>query len=193
MMNDVPVPQEDGTPPGPKRSRKWIVVAAGLPLVAGLAWLAHGRLLAISPPAPEPESATEPAEGPAKTEPSPSPESPDDRLRRLALGVWHDDYQGKRTMTLNEDGTAVMVVELSGMKAALFAPRLEFDMRWSVENGRLKQHSLGGKPETQVQLILKSMGDRVEQPIMEATPEKLLLLDADGKTKYDWRRAPKEP
>jgi hypothetical protein len=34
------------------------------------------------------------------------------------------------------------------------------------------------------------MGDRVDQPILELTADQLLLLDQDGKTKYDWRRRP---
>ncbi|WP_146526020.1 hypothetical protein [Novipirellula artificiosorum] len=32
------------------------------------------------------------------------PESEGEKTRRMLLGVWQDDYQGKRTMTLNEDG-----------------------------------------------------------------------------------------
>lgn len=118
----------------------------------------------------------------------------DDRHRRLLIGVWEDDYQGHRTMVLQEDGTGTMVVELSGLKASLFAPRMRFDMVWSVEGGRLKKRTLGGEPETQVQMILKTMGDRVDEPIVELTEERLILLDRDGKTKYEWRRvAPKPP
>jgi len=107
---------------------------------------------------------------------------------KLILGVWEVEYQGKRTMTLNEDGTGVMVVELSGWRAALSAARLKFDMKWSVEGGRLKKHSTGGQPEAQVRLILSTMGDHVEEPILELTENRLLLLDQNGATKYDWKR-----
>jgi hypothetical protein len=93
-------------------------------------------------------------------------------------------------MTLKEDGTGTMLVELSGVSATLVAPRLRFDMQWSLENARLLQHSVGGEPATAVQMILKMMGDRVDQPILELTPDRLLLLDKDAKTKYDWRRRP---
>ena len=91
-------------------------------------------------------------------------------------------------MTLQEDGTGKMVVELDGLKAKLFAPRLEFEMVWAVEKGRLKKRTLQGEPAVTVQLILKAMGDRVDEPILELTQDRLLLLDKDGKTKYDWRR-----
>jgi hypothetical protein len=105
------------------------------------------------------------------------------------VGVWQDDYRGKRTMTLREDGTGTMVVELTGLQALLSAPRLRFDMTWSVQEGRLQKHTHGGDPASKVQLILKTMGDRVDEPILELTEQRLLLLDRDGATRYDWRRA----
>jgi hypothetical protein len=112
----------------------------------------------------------------------------DQQSRRLVVGTWQDEYQGRRTMTLQEDGTGRMVAELDGLKAKLFAPRLEFEMVWAVEKGRLKKRTLQGEPAVTVQLILKAMGDRVDEPILELTQDRLLLLDKDGKTKYDWRR-----
>ena len=115
----------------------------------------------------------------------------DEEYRRLVVGIWTDDYQGRRTMTVREDGTARMVVELRGLKAALFASRLEFDMVWSVEGGRLKKRTTGGKPSGRVKAILKAKGDRVEELILELSKDRLLLLDADGKTNYDWRRRDK--
>ncbi len=112
----------------------------------------------------------------------------DKQLRRLVVGTWQDDYQGKRTMTLKQDGTGTMIVDLKGVKAALFASRLTFNMKWSVEKGRLKKRTIGGTPSGRVQMILKMMGDRVDEPILELTKKRLLLLDKDGETKYDWRR-----
>jgi hypothetical protein len=116
------------------------------------------------------------------------PISKDEQLRKLVVGTWQDDYEGRRTLTLREDGTGTMVVELSGLKATLVAPRLTFRMEWSVAGGRLRKHSLGGEPAAKVNLILKTMGDTVDEPILELTEDRLLLLDRDGKTKYDWRR-----
>jgi hypothetical protein len=112
----------------------------------------------------------------------------DGSQRSLVVGSWGDEYQGKRTMTLNDDGTGTMVVELSGWRAAMSAPRLTFNMKWSVENGHLKKQTVSGAPETQVKMILNMMGDHVDEPILELTGDRLLLLDKDGKTKYDWKR-----
>lgn len=115
----------------------------------------------------------------------------DDELRKQVIGTWQDNYKGKRVLTVREDGTATMVVEPSGF-GALFAAKMTFEMNWSIEDGRLKKKTTGGKPETKVNLILKTMGDRVDEPILELTDERLLLLDKDGETKYDWKRV-KEP
>ena len=130
-----------------------------------------------TPPRELPTSA--PASAPASDE--------DARLRKLVLGTWSDNYKGKRTMTLLEDGTGTMLVELSGFNAVL-GSRLRFDMVWSVEAGRLKKRTTGGEPSISVSIILEAKGDRVDEPILELTEQRLLLRDADGETEYDWRR-----
>ncbi len=119
---------------------------------------------------------------------APMPVDEDTQFRALAAGTWQDEYKGKRTMHLLADGTGTMIVELSGLTAKLFASRLEFDMVWLIENGRMKKQTLGGRPAGKVRAILTMMGDRVDEPILELSDERLLLLDADGKTKYDWQR-----
>jgi tryptophan-rich sensory protein len=170
--------------------------AAGLLLVPYLAWVTFAAALnfsiwqrnaganSLTGKEPPRSSTFSPAE---KSTPK-KPLSKDDEFRKLVVGTWQDEYEGKRTLTLREDGTGTMVVELSGLKATLVAPRLTFNMAWSIAKGRLKKHSLGGQPAAQVGLILKTMGDTVDEPILALTADHLLLLDQDGKTKYDWRR-----
>ncbi|MFH1921757.1 MAG: hypothetical protein ABIP48_17980 [Planctomycetota bacterium] len=169
-----------GKLPQPRRWRWRVLLAAVLAVgvVSGALYI-HGTQV----PSPQ-----EPASSLVEAE---APTDPDDWFRRMVVGVWEDDHQGKRTMTLAEDGTGTMVVELSGWKAALSASRLRFDMVWSVEDGRLKKQTVGGEPEAQVQMILSTMGDRVDEPILELTEDRLVLLDQDGKTKYEWRQTQK--
>jgi hypothetical protein len=123
---------------------------------------------------------------------TPQPETPEEKRRRLIPGVWQDEYQGKRTMTLNEDGTGTMVVELKGVQASLFAAKLRFDMIWSLEGDELVKTTVGGEPAKKVNLILKMMGDTAADTILEITADRLLLLDKDGATEYDWKRVPQE-
>jgi hypothetical protein len=115
-------------------------------------------------------------------------ESKATETQRKLLGVWQDNYQGKRTMTLNENGTGTMLVELSGWRAALAARKLRFDMEWKLEEPVLTKRSVGGDPADKVNMILRMKGDTAEDTILELTEDRLLLLDKDGKTQYDWRR-----
>ena len=114
--------------------------------------------------------------------------SEEEEIRRMLLGVWQDDYQGKRTMTLNEDGTATMLVELSGIQSFLVADKLRFDMKWSLDGKTLTKTTVGGDPADKVNLILGTMGDTAEDTLLEITEDRLVLLDKNGTTKYEWRR-----
>lgn len=119
---------------------------------------------------------------------APQPLSQDEQRRLSALGDWEDDYRGKRHLSLRDDGTATMVVEPDKLGQAVFAAKLQFDIEWSIEDGRLKMHTLGGEPAGKVNLILKLYGNRTHQKILELTNDQLIVLDEDGKTKYTWRR-----
>ena len=52
----------------------------------------------------------------------------------------------------------------------------------------LHKKTLSGKPAAKVNLILKTMGNSVNEEILELTDEQLVLLDGDGETKYTWTR-----
>ena len=85
-----------------------------------------------------------------------------------------------------------MVVELKGMSARLYAKKMTFNETWRIEDGQLKMKMVNGEPANRVKLIIKSMGDYTEQKILELTHDRMHLLDANGKTKYDWRRVAEE-
>lgn len=123
------------------------------------------------------------------TKPLPTPDSEEANTRNSVLGVWQDTYQGKRTMTLNQDGTGTMLVELQGAAALLYAAQLRFDMTWSLDGKKLTKKTIGGEPAAKVNLILNTLGDTAVDTILEISEDRLLLLDQDGKTQYDWRRA----
>lgn len=122
----------------------------------------------------------------------PKVESPEEKARRLLVGVWQDNYEGKRTMTLKADGTGTMLVELSGLKATLYASKLRFDMKWSLNGDKLTKTTVSGEPERQVNLILNLMGNTAVDTILELNETRLLLLDKDNKTKYNWQRVKTE-
>lgn len=170
---------ESATPEKPARRRWWFGVAAVIVLIGCVVGLVLWN-----------KSTSEKF---ARQLAQSQPLDPDARYRSLLPGTWHDEYQGKRTMTLNEDGTGTMVVELSGWRATLSAPRLKFNLKWSIANGHFKEQTISGEPEVQVKMILATMGDYVDQPILELTGDRLILLDGDGKTRYDWKRVSLSP
>lgn len=111
----------------------------------------------------------------------------DEELRRRVIGTWEDDYRGKRTMTLREDGTATMIVELDGVGAALFADKLTFDIEWKIERGVMSLKTIGGTPEKKIALVSRIYGDEAEELIIELTDDRL-LVEHDEDTDFDWRR-----
>jgi hypothetical protein len=160
----------------------WLVATLVL-LTAGVA---YWRLTSAPPPLPDDGGPAGPTANVARAE------AAADGARRQLLGVWQDHYRGKRTMILNGDGTATMLVELDGLQATLFAPRLRFDMRWSLDGKKLTKKTMGGEPADKVNLILNTMGSTAEDTILDVTEDRLLLLDKDGKTRYDWKRLRKD-
>ena len=146
----------------------------------------------LTTPPPSQHDGNADATSSAKPKDETKAETEAEKQRRKLLGVWQDNYQGKRTMTLNDDGSGTMLVELSGVQAFLFASKLQFDMKWSLDGKKLTKKTVGGEPADKVNLILKTMGDTAEDSILEISDERLLLLDKDGTTKYDWKRAKKD-
>jgi hypothetical protein len=116
------------------------------------------------------------------------PQSAADRHRTSILGKWEDEYRGKRHLTVHEDGTGTMVVEPDGIGKRLFAAELTFELEWALDDERVSMKMIRGEPRSKVQMILKLYGQEAEYRILELTDERMLLLDPDGKTRYDWRR-----
>ena len=91
-------------------------------------------------------------------------------------------------MTVRDDGTGTMVVEPAGIGKKLFAAQLTFDIEWNLADGHVTMKMLRGEPKSKVQLILKLHGREADYKILDLADDQMLLLDPDGKTRYDWRR-----
>jgi len=113
---------------------------------------------------------------------------PSRQLHVLAVGTWQDFYEGKRTLTLRPDGTATMVVELTGLKARLFTRRLELDIVWSIEDGKMRRRTVGGRPADKVAFVNKMAGVAVAEQILELTADRMILLDQNETRRYSWQR-----
>ena len=112
----------------------------------------------------------------------------DEACCALLLGDWTQQYHGKRSLTIRRDGTATLRVEPNNIGKLLFGPRVEFRIDWKVDTGRAIFSIVGGEPAEKVQLAIKMWGQHWDQPILDLSPQRLLLLDTDGETQYDWHR-----
>lgn len=112
----------------------------------------------------------------------------DAELKAQMPGTWEDDYKGHRTLTLNEDGSGTMVVELDGFAATIFAKKLTFQEEWSVENGRVTMTATGGEPAVKVRLVLSIHGDSSTQRIVEVTDDRMILVEEPSGTRFEWMR-----
>lgn len=123
------------------------------------------------------------AEPPVET---PTPLSVQEQM----LGVWEDDYQGHRILTLKDDGTGSMVVELSGAAATLFADRLSFNQKWAFDTDQqlVTMTAVDGEPATKVNLVLRIYGREATYKVEDVTDELLILIDQADKKRYEWRR-----
>jgi hypothetical protein len=115
-------------------------------------------------------------------------QSADDRLRQAILGKWEDEYRGRRHLTVRDDGTGTMVVEPDGIGKRIFAAELRFELEWTLADGHVTMKMTHGEPKSKVQLILKLHGQEADYKILDLTSDQMLLIDPDGKTRYDWRR-----
>lgn len=121
-------------------------------------------------------------------EPSQQPIEISEELVDRVIGEWEDDYRGKRRLIVRKDGTATMIVRPEGIGKKLFAEKLEFQIEWTHEDDRIVMITTGGEPKAKTNLVLRLYGDRAEYTILNVDDKQLLLLDADGETKFDWRR-----
>ena len=118
----------------------------------------------------------------------PSLADPDAKFRAVVTGEWEDEYQGKRHLTVSNDGTWKLVFDLEGIAKKVFAPRLSFNMQWTLADGYVTMKTLGGEPKSKANMVLKLYGNEAQYKILELTADRMLLLDGDGKTQYDWHR-----
>ena len=113
-------------------------------------------------------------------------------IQQALRGDWTGYYQGHRKLSVRADGTATMVVEPEGLAATLLAPKLTFDVLWTVNGENLEFETLSGVPKEKVQIIVQMYGRKRSHKILGLQAAKLELLDEDGVTEYVWNRVKTE-
>jgi hypothetical protein len=171
--------------------RKSLLKSHGPQIIRAIAAAAlmGASVIAVMSSRSEPPVAAAIRKGAAKYSPETAgARASDDQHQQRVLGVWHDDYQGKRTLTVRPDGTATMLVEFDGWKARMFTPKLRLETTWSIEDGRFNRETIGGEPADKVDFVRRRVGDQASDRIVKLTADRMVLIDQDGETRYNWRR-----
>lgn len=159
---------------------------------------------AVSPSTPDQVSEPEPAQTAANESPKPQADAPavaapsteasrekasseDERIQRALVGTWKGYCYGPRTLTLREDGTATMISEPEGVAATFIASRLEFEIKWTVRDGKVSFETIGGRPEAKVKMVTRLYGSSRTHPILERSENRVVLEDTDGSEQV-WER-----
>ena len=129
-----------------------------------------------NPAAPNSEKDTQPEKKPT-----------DDDLRKSILGNWERHSYGKRVLTVKDDGTATMVVTPDGLWSFVIGERVEIEIEWNIENGRVIFDSVRGTPESSFNTITKLFGKHRDRRIVELNDERLVLLN-DEDNRSEWKR-----
>lgn len=117
--------------------------------------------------------------------------SPEDAERaRLIVGVWEQERYGTRRMTVNEDGTASMVLRPAGLWATMFGNRIDLDMYWKVRDGHIDYGVSGGSPKKQMEAARSMWGDHWVEKIEALSDGELVLLDQSTSAPSKWTRIP---
>jgi len=112
----------------------------------------------------------------------------DEAYRRLVIGKWETERSGHRELTVRPDGTATMIVQLTGFNAVLFGKKLTFWIQWTIQDGKLAFSTTGGEPASRIKVITVMYGTNRTQQIRSLTKDRLLLIDEEGDPDHDCRR-----
>lgn len=119
----------------------------------------------------------------------------DETYRQLIVGRWETNrHGGRRVMTVSEDGTAVVRVEVTGSWSYVLGDQITLNLKWQIEDGSLKFQTTGGKPEASVNVLTSLYGNERNQPIL-ILDEKTLRVPDDEPEDPDhiWSRLPDSP
>jgi len=104
------------------------------------------------------------------------------------IGQWKDSFFGTRTLTLNDDGSAQMVLDLDFAGRLLYGSRLEFEMKWSLEGAVIGIDVVSGKPENSAKSAMKTWGERYVYLLDAVSDDRIEMRDWDGAASYTLKR-----
>ena len=113
----------------------------------------------------------------------------DTKYKELIVGKWEMDRDGRRELVVNDDGTAIMDVEINDLTSLLVGNKLKFFIDWSISDGVLTFSTTGGEPASKVDILTKMYGKERVQAIKVLDETTLRVADDEpGDPDHIWTR-----
>jgi hypothetical protein len=113
-----------------------------------------------------------------------------EQVKQLVTGFWKSSYYGTRHLTIREDGTATIYYQPNMLAQFVMGGRLAIHYYWEydLKNTQVLFTATDGYPQKSYEYVLEKWGANQRQTVLDATEQRLLLLDGDNTTKHDWQR-----
>lgn len=112
----------------------------------------------------------------------------DVQYRKTLVGAWEQENLGHRLLTVKDDGTAVMIFRPGGVYSYMLGDKVNFDVAWGIEKGRLDIKVVGGTPESKVKVANTLVGDHWNRPIQLLTDDDLKVRKEEDNSLSEWTR-----
>ncbi len=113
-----------------------------------------------------------------------------EQVMQLVTGFWKSSYYGTRHLIIREDGSATIYYQPNMLAQFVMGGRLTIHYNWEYdrENIQVLFTAIDGYPQKSYEYVLEKWGANQRQTVLDATEQRLLLLDGDNTTKHDWQR-----
>ena len=175
--NSPSSPRQSQPSQGHWRGNAYTLATAAIVVVGGVLGAGWNYLTSAPAPAsarPVVESVTKSSDAPGESDPV---STADAKYRQLIVGRWETDRDGRRVMTVSDNGTAVMNVEVTGTWSYVLGSEITLNLNWQIEDGVLKFQTTGGKPESSINVLTNLYGSERNQPIIRLDETTLRVPD----------------
>lgn len=105
------------------------------------------------------------------------------------IGQWEQTKSNsKRILTIEENGTATMVIEPKGLWKTILGNQVTVNIEWSLNAGTLTLRTVGGNPENKLEYIKQVWGDEFTRKIHSIEDKVFTLRDDQGDVSQKWVR-----
>lgn len=105
------------------------------------------------------------------------------------VGKWEQTKStSKQILTIEENGTATMLIEPQGIWTAVLGKQVTINIEWHLNAATLTLRTVGGSPENKLDYIKQLWGSEFVREINTIEDKMFTLRDAKGDVSQKWIR-----